>query len=55
MSTFEYILMGLLLASVILHVIAAKTKNTYDDAAADALDAARAELAKNPPKSPPQA
>lgn len=38
MSKMEIILMVLLVASVALHVIAPKTKNKVDDAAAEVID-----------------
>ena len=46
MTTLEIVLLVALIASAALHAIAAKTKNTVDDAIADGLDAARGALEK---------
>jgi hypothetical protein len=51
MGTLEIVLLALLIVSVALHVIAPRTKNTYDDAAADVVDAVRDTIAKQPPKT----
>lgn len=45
MSLIEIVLLALTIASLALHAFAPKTKNTYDDAAAEVVDAVKSGIA----------